>query len=101
MPPVTNIAAYQFANLTGLKEWRPELLDLCRTAGLKGTILLSPEGINLFMAGPPEGVETLLTALTATSMWPTWGTLRDAMDLDPEAARLVLSRTVTALLTAR
>ena len=63
MPPVTNIAAYQFANLTGLKEWRPELLDLCRTAGLKGTILLSPEGINLFMAGSPEGVETLLTAL--------------------------------------
>ncbi len=63
MPPVTNIAAYQFANLAGLKEWRPELLDLCRTAGLKGTILLSPEGINLFMAGSPEGVETLLTAL--------------------------------------
>lgn len=63
MPPVTNIAAYQFANLTGLKEWRPELLDLCRTAGLKGTILLSPEGINLFMAGSTEGVETLLTAL--------------------------------------
>ncbi len=63
MPPVTNIAAYQFANLTGLKEWRPELLDLCRTSGLKGTILLSPEGINLFMAGSPEGVETLLTAL--------------------------------------
>ncbi len=48
-----------------------------------------------------NGDETLLTALTATSMWPTWGTMRDAMGLDPEAARLVLIRTVTALLTTR
>jgi AcrR family transcriptional regulator len=48
-----------------------------------------------------NGDETLLTALTATSTWPTWGTLRDAMGLDPEAARLVLMRTITALLTAR
>ena len=43
----------------------------------------------------------LLTALTATSMWPTWGTMRDAMDLDPEAARIALTRTITALLTRR
>jgi TetR/AcrR family transcriptional regulator of autoinduction and epiphytic fitness len=43
--------------------------------------------------------ETLLAALTAVSMWPTWGTLRDAMGLDTEAARLALARTITALLT--
>jgi len=48
-----------------------------------------------------NGDETLLAALTATSMWPTWGTMRDAMGLDQEAARLVLIRTVTALLAAR
>ena len=47
-----------------------------------------------------NGDETLLAALTATSMWPTWGTMRDAMGLDQEAARLVLIRTVTALLAA-
>ncbi len=63
MPPVTNIAAYQFASLSGLKEWRAGLLDLCRTHALKGTILLSTEGINLFMAGSPESVEILLTEL--------------------------------------
>jgi len=34
-------------------------------------------------------------------MWPTWGTMRDAMDLDPEAARIALTRTITALLTHR
>jgi AcrR family transcriptional regulator len=45
--------------------------------------------------------ETLLAALTATSMWPTWGTMRDAMDLDPESTRAVLARTITALLGQR
>nr|BFE67914.1 hypothetical protein GCM10020092_012150 [Actinoplanes digitatis] len=44
--------------------------------------------------------ETLLAALTAVSMWPTWGTLRDAMGMEPEAARAVLTCTVTALLNA-
>ena len=60
MLPVTNIAAYQFAGLSDLKEWRGELLDLCRSTGLKGTILLSTEGINLFMAGPADGIGCLL-----------------------------------------
>jgi AcrR family transcriptional regulator len=45
--------------------------------------------------------DTLLTALTAASMWPTWGTLRDAMGLDVDAARHVLTKTVAALLTGR
>ncbi|WP_067508349.1 TetR/AcrR family transcriptional regulator [Actinoplanes sp. TFC3] len=42
--------------------------------------------------------QALLDALTAASMWPSWGTLRDAMGLDPEAARAALARTITALL---
>jgi TetR/AcrR family transcriptional regulator of autoinduction and epiphytic fitness len=45
-----------------------------------------------------NGDELLLDALTAASMWPSWGTLRDAMGLDPEAARAALTRTITALL---
>lgn len=63
MPPVINIAAYQFAALTDLKEWRIRLLALCRSQGLKGTILLSTEGINLFMAGPADGIGNLLEEL--------------------------------------
>ncbi|MGA5301651.1 TetR/AcrR family transcriptional regulator [Nucisporomicrobium flavum] len=45
--------------------------------------------------------EALLNALTAAAMWPTWGTLRDAMGLDVDAARQILTRSVTALLTPR
>ena len=63
MQGVINIAAYQFAGLTNLKEWRAELLEVCRAAGLKGTILLSTEGINLFMAGAAEGVGTVLAEI--------------------------------------
>jgi len=60
---MTNIAAYQFARLTDLKSLRAELLDLCKGAGLKGTILLSTEGVNLFLAGEDASVQRLLARL--------------------------------------
>ncbi len=63
--PVTNIAAYKFARLTDLKPLREELQTLCRDHALKGTILLSPEGINLFVAGDGEGIDVLLARLRA------------------------------------
>jgi RluA family pseudouridine synthase len=59
----TNIAAYKFARMDGLKELRGRLLERCRGLGLKGTILLAPEGINLFIAGEPDAVEVLLADL--------------------------------------
>lgn len=60
---VTNIAGYKFANLVGLKELRAELKDRCKDWNLKGTILLSPEGINLFLAGGAAGIAALLKRL--------------------------------------
>ena len=63
MPAVTNIAAYRFARMEGLKELRTELLSFCKSRDLKGTILLAPEGINLFVAGSEAPVEELVTRL--------------------------------------
>ena len=60
---ITNIAAYKFARLDGLKDKRAELLRLCKSQQLKGTILLAPEGINLFIAGAATSVASLLEAL--------------------------------------
>jgi hypothetical protein len=51
----------------------------------------------LFAAEIGDDAE-LLAAVTAVSMWPTWETLRSAMDLDAESARRALARTITALL---
>lgn len=65
MPVVTNIAAYKFARLSDLKPLRAELLAFCGERDLRGTILLSTEGINLFVAGAREPVEALLTRLRA------------------------------------
>lgn len=63
MSAVTNISTYRFAPLTGLKELREELLTSCKEWALKGTILLSTEGINLFVAGSAESIDRLLFRL--------------------------------------
>ncbi|MEZ0389877.1 MAG: rhodanese-related sulfurtransferase, partial [Verrucomicrobium sp.] len=63
MPVFTNIAAYKFANLTDLKPLREKLVAQCKAWGLKGTILLSPEGVNLFVAGGAAEIEHLLGLL--------------------------------------
>lgn len=65
--PVVNIAAYQFAALDELQTLRTELLALCRTHQLRGTILLSTEGINLFVAGGQVGTDALLACLRSIS----------------------------------
>ena len=62
---VTNISTYRFAELTGLKELRDELISVCKAWALKGTILLSTEGINLFVAGEAKSIELLLVKLRA------------------------------------
>jgi TetR/AcrR family transcriptional regulator of autoinduction and epiphytic fitness len=54
----------------------------------------------LFAAELAGAGDDLLVALTGVSMFPTWGTWRDSMGLDFDAAHAALTRTVTALLTA-
>jgi UPF0176 protein len=51
MKPILNIAAYLFVSLDNLAELRTKILDECNARQLKGTILLTGEGINLFLAG--------------------------------------------------
>ena len=60
---VLNIAAYKFTPLTGLQQRREPLRRLCTALELKGTILLSREGINLFVAGQREAIDTLRNTL--------------------------------------
>jgi predicted sulfurtransferase len=69
MLPFLNIAVYKFTQLgnpeqfNSREELRKDLKQLCKDLELKGSILLSREGINLFIAGFPEKVEALLTYL--------------------------------------
>ena len=63
MPVITNISTYCFAKLGGLKDLREELQTSCKAWNLKGTILLSPEGINLFLAGARSSIDQFLAFL--------------------------------------
>ncbi len=60
---IVNIAGYKFVPLDDLPSRRNELRQLCKSHQLKGTILLSPEGINLFLAGKLASTEQFLDDL--------------------------------------
>ncbi len=55
--PLTNIAAYKFVPLSHLEELRENLLEKGQQFDLKGTILLSEEGINQFLVGQSDNIE--------------------------------------------
>ena len=63
MEKFLNIAAYKFVDLPDAAQLRVRLLDAARTRQLRGTILLAPEGINLFLAGASAPLEDFLTNL--------------------------------------
>lgn len=60
-----NISAYKFVTFNDTVEKRPEFRARCEALGLKGTILLSPEGINIFLSGVRESIDSFLTWLRA------------------------------------
>lgn len=63
MLPILNISTYKFVPLPDTVELRPQFQERTRALGLKGTILLSPEGINLFVAGVEHAVREFLAWL--------------------------------------
>lgn len=72
MSSVVNIAAYKFVSLDALPELRARLLAVAGAAGLKGTILLAEEGINLFLAGQADAIDGFLRDLRGDASSPTW-----------------------------
>ncbi len=48
---ILNISGYRFVDLPDRDDLREPFLDRCTELDLKGTILLSPNGINFFLAG--------------------------------------------------
>jgi UPF0176 protein len=63
MPAVTITALYRFVALDGLTGLQAELRVFCIERGIKGTLLLAPEGINGTVAGSGEAVGALLDRL--------------------------------------
>lgn len=61
--PIVNIAAYKFVTMgqEEIQELRTCLRDFCNQWDLRGTILLSSEGINSFIAGSRESIDRLIS----------------------------------------
>jgi UPF0176 protein len=62
-PGVLNVAAYKFVQLGDLTARKQALRDRALSCGLRGTVLLAEEGINLFLAGQPEAVHDFMQTL--------------------------------------
>jgi UPF0176 protein len=60
---VLNICAYRFVALADTGSLRERIHARAAAAGLKGTVLLAEEGINLFLAGPADGVRNFVAWL--------------------------------------
>jgi UPF0176 protein len=61
--PILNLSAYKFVELQDLPALQQHLLSQAQAGGLKGTVLLAEEGINLFVAGPEAPVRKWLAVL--------------------------------------
>ena len=61
--PILNISCYLFTPLSGLLALREQIQHRAQELGLRGTVLLAEEGINLFLAGFPDSVRAMVAFL--------------------------------------
>ena len=61
----TVAAFYHFTQVPDPAALKPALVDLCATGAVKGSILLAGEGVNGTIAGPRDGVMSVLDHLRA------------------------------------
>jgi UPF0176 protein len=59
-PPIRVAALYHFARFADCAALREPLLRLCRSHGVRGTLLLAGEGINGTIAGTPAAIEAVV-----------------------------------------
>ena len=64
---IVNIAGYRFVDLPDRDELRQPFRDTCSKLNLKGTILLSHEGINFFLAGSQESINSFIAYIEQDS----------------------------------
>ena len=60
MSRILNIATYRFIAIADSAKLKAQWLPRLQVLGLKGTILLAPEGINMFLAGAETEVHAFL-----------------------------------------
>ena len=61
-----NLSGYHFKPLENLSVIKAALLEQSKELELRGTVLLAPEGINLFLSGPKENCQKFITQVCET-----------------------------------
>ncbi len=89
MASVLNISAYLFTRIVDAAALRPVLRDRAVAAGLKGTILLAEEGINLFLAGEADAVRGFVAELRLDPRFSELTTKESWSDAQPFGKMLV------------
>ncbi|CAN4279555.1 sulfurtransferase [Pseudoxanthomonas sp. LjRoot125] len=62
---VTNIAAYHFTPIDAPEAFAAEIRARAEALALRGSVLVAGEGVNLFLAGAADAIETFLAPLHA------------------------------------
>ncbi|WP_085316333.1 sulfurtransferase [Derxia lacustris] len=62
---IVNISAYRFVALDDLPAIASSVQARCTELGLKGTVLIAPEGINLFLAGDRAAIDGFVSWIEA------------------------------------
>lgn len=84
-----NIAAYKFVRLGSLEQRKKELFPVCQQLELKGTILLSLEGINLFMSGTRDNIDRFVTHLRSQTEFADIPVKESPSDHQPHSRLLI------------
>ena len=64
-PMLTVAALYHFTRFSDPAALRHGLMQICAAAGVRGSLLLAPEGINGTIAGTRDGIDTAVAAIRA------------------------------------
>ena len=86
---IVNVSGYRFVDLPDRDELRETMLERCLGLGLKGTVLLSPNGINFFLAGTQEATDSFLQHLESDARFVGIPTKVSHTDYQPFRRMLV------------
>ncbi|MEP3478833.1 MAG: sulfurtransferase [Fuerstiella sp.] len=81
--PFVNISSYRFVELDRLEERRNHFREATESCNLKGTILLSPEGINMFLAGLRDDMDRFLITLRTDPLFSDLEVKESLSDYQP------------------
>ncbi|BDV31435.1 sulfurtransferase [Microbacterium terricola] len=89
MPRVLNIAAYLFTRIDDPAGLRPLLRERATASGLKGTIILAEEGVNLFLAGDEAPLRSFVDDLRTDHRFAAL-TTKDSWSAEQPFARMLV-----------